>query len=110
MGDQTGREGLIQDYWGFAKGVLHYNGKADEDMASASEIAKAVWDHKIGGKKASDLQALDGSTKDPTGRGMELNDHDHIKWIAATLKDLTDEVREIRMALAIGDAKVGGSE
>lgn len=79
------------------------------EMATKAEITEAVWDHKVGGKRAEDLLALIGSTTDPTGRGMNLNDHDHIKWIAATLKDLTDEIREIRMALDIDD-KVGGTE
>lgn len=79
------------------------------EMATKAEIQEAVWGKKIDGKRADALLALIGSTTDPTGRGMNLNDHDHIKWIAATLKDLTDEVREIRMALAIDD-KVGGTE
>lgn len=79
------------------------------DMATKEEIQEAVWGKKIDGKRADALLALNGSTSDPTGRGMNLNDHDHIKWIAAILKDLTDEVREIRMALAIDD-KVGGTE
>ena len=26
-------------------------------------------------------------TYDPTGRGMELNDHDHIKWVAKAVAD-----------------------
>lgn len=79
------------------------------EMATKAEIQEAVWGKQINGKRADALLALNGSTTDPTGRGMNLNDHDHIKWIAATLKDLTDEVREIRMALAIDD-KVGGTE
>ena len=113
VGDQTGREGLIQNYWGFAKGVLHYNGKADmewSDMATKAEIQEAVWGKKIGGKRADDLLALNGSTSDPTGRNMKLNDHDHIKWIAATLVDLRDEVRDLKQKLALADEKVGGTD
>lgn len=113
VGDQTGREGLIQDYWGFANGVLHYNGKADRewsDMATKEEIQEAVWGKKIDGRRADALLALNGSTSDPTGRGVNMNDHDHIKWIAATLVDLRDEVRELRAALEVGEAKIGGTE
>jgi hypothetical protein len=111
VGDQTGREGLIQDYWGFAKGVLHYNGKADEsEVDMAVDMREAVWGHKINGKRADELLALNGSTSDPTGRGVNMNDHDHIKWIAATLVDLRDEVRELRAALEVGEAKIGGTE
>lgn len=29
VGDQTGKESLVQPYWGFADGLLKYNGKAD---------------------------------------------------------------------------------
>ena len=113
VGDQTGREGRVQNYWGFAKGVLHYNGKADgdwSDMATKAEIQEAVWGKKIDGRRADDLLALNGSTSDPTGRNMKLNDHDHIKWIAATLVDLRDEVRELRATLEVGEAKIGGTE
>lgn len=80
------------------------------DMATKAEIQEAVWGKQIGGKRADALLALNDSKTDPTGRGMELNDHDHIKWIAATLVDLRDMMREIRAALAIGEAKVGGTE
>ena len=113
VGDQTGREGLIQNYWGFAKGVLHYNGKADRewsDMATKAEIQEAVWGKKIDGKRADALLALNGSTSDPTGRGVNMNDHDHIKWIAATLVDLRDEVRELKQKLALADEKIGGTD
>ena len=86
------------------------NGCGDwSDMATKAEIEEAVWGHKINGKKASDLLALNGSTKDPTGRGMELNDHDHIKWIAATVVDLRDKVDALVEALG-ADTKIGGTE
>ena len=34
-------------------------------------------------------------TYDPTGRGMELNDHDHIKWIAKTVTDNAAAVKAV---------------
>lgn len=80
------------------------------DMATKAEIQEAVWGHKIDGKRADALLALSDSKTDPTGRNMALNDHDHIKWIAATLVDLKAEVAALRQAVLVGDVKVGGSE
>ena len=34
-------------------------------------------------------------TYDPTGRGMELNDHDHIKWIAKQCADNADYIKAV---------------
>lgn len=96
----------------YAAAILEYFGidTGDwSDMATKEEIQEAVWGKKIGGKRADALLALNDSKTDPTGRDVALNDHDHIKWIAATLADLRDEVRELRAAIN-GDVKVGGSE
>lgn len=80
------------------------------DMATKEEIQEAVWGKNIDGKRADALLALNGSTKDPTGRNVALNDHDHIKWIAATLVDLKAEVAALRQAVLVNDVKVGGTE
>lgn len=97
----------------YAAAILEYFGIEAEDwsdMATKAEIQEAVWGKKIDGKRADALLALNGSTTDPTGRGMNLNDHDHIKWIAATLVDLKAEVAALRQAVLVNDVKVGGSE
>lgn len=39
-------------------------------------------------------------TYDPTGRGMELNDHDHIKWIAKQCVENAEGIKTIKEQLA----------
>ena len=39
-------------------------------------------------------------TYDPTGRGMELNDHDHIKWIAKQCVENAEGIKAIKEQLA----------
>ena len=34
-------------------------------------------------------------TYDPTGRGMELNDHDHIKWVAKQCADNAAAIKAV---------------
>lgn len=46
-------------------------------------------------------------TYDPTGRGMELNDHDHIKWIAKQCADNAAELKEIKEQIAALAEKLG---
>lgn len=46
-------------------------------------------------------------TYDPTGRGIALNDHDHIKWIGKAVADLADDVKAIKGQLAAIDEKLG---
>lgn len=57
------------------------------DMATVDEVVEGVWNKAINGKSAQDrlylCNVMDYSTDDPTGRGVGMNDHDHIKWIAA---------------------------
>lgn len=45
-------------------------------------------------------------TYDPTGRGMELNDHDHIKWIAKAVADNADAIGAIKSQLDAIEAKI----
>lgn len=69
------------------------------DMATKEEIAQAVWGADVRGYSAGErlylANKMDFDTSDPTGRGCELNDHDHIKWIAKVLSDLTQKVEEL---------------
>lgn len=46
-------------------------------------------------------------TYDPTGRGVALNDHDHIKWIGKAVDDLADDVKAIKEQLAAIAEKLG---
>lgn len=46
-------------------------------------------------------------TYDPTGRGVALNDHDHIKWIGKAVNDLADDVKAIKGQLAAIAEKLG---
>ena len=46
-------------------------------------------------------------TYDPTGRGVELNDHDHIKWLGKQLADNAADIKAIKEQLAAISAKLG---
>lgn len=104
-GDQTGNESRIAPYYSFPwDGILAYNGKADEMAITdedAKKIADQVWRYIL---NSEDGDADAGNymreirrntreltrTDDPTGRGVLMNDHDHIKWIAAKENYIVD--------------------
>ena len=46
-------------------------------------------------------------TYDPTGRGMNFNDHDHIKWIAKEVSDNAEDIKAIKEQLAAIAEKLG---
>lgn len=46
-------------------------------------------------------------TYDPTGRGMNFNNHDHIKWIAKTVTDNAEDIKAIKEQLAAIAEKLG---
>lgn len=46
-------------------------------------------------------------TYDPTGRGVELCDHDHIKWIGKTVADNAEDIKAIKEQLAAIAEKLG---
>lgn len=51
-GDQTGRETNISNYYDYPwNAVLRYTGETEDDMPTASEIAKAVWEYHWAGDK-----------------------------------------------------------
>ena len=98
QGDQTGRESISHAYWtpSFGwDGILHYNGKADEDMPSADEIAKAVWKKDIHGMSAGERLYLDNKQlfdrKDYSGRGINgCTPIERITWLAAKVDKLQE--------------------
>lgn len=47
------------------------------------------------------------STYDPTGRGVEMNNHDHIKWIGKKLTDNAEDIKTIKEQLAAIAEKLG---
>lgn len=46
-------------------------------------------------------------TYDPTGRGVGLNDHDHIKWIGKAVADNAAELKEVKEQIAALAEKLG---
>lgn len=87
-GDQTGNESRIAPYYDFPwDGILQYNGAADGTTTEPSqpEEGDSNMDEKV---NAIYNQVF--STNDPTGRGVLMNDHDHIKWIAAKENYIVD--------------------
>lgn len=117
-GDQTGRESVIQAYRDFPWDcIMHYKGpdymadKIEEgDMPSAEEIAVAVWNCKLDtdgqwdpagsyvkfmNANIKDIKAEIMRTDDPSGRGVEMRDHDHIKHIAAKVSAMEEKMDTI---------------
>lgn len=66
-----------------------YNENQEEDMLTEHQdmLLATIYEQQVG-------------TYDPTGRGVALNDHDHIKWIGKAVDDLADDVKEIKGQLA----------
>lgn len=84
-GDQTGNESRIAPYYDFPwDGILEYNGKADGETPSGDTGSSDMED------KINAIYNQVFSTNDPTGRGVLMNDHDHIKWIAAKENYIVD--------------------
>lgn len=54
---------------------------------------------------AQDIIDILKDTSDPTGRGMNLTDHDHIKWIAAVCKDISAKLDELQKKIDALEAK-----
>lgn len=75
----------------------NYNETTEEDMGLTEQQDKLL---------ASIYEQVTG-TYDPTGRGMELNDHDHIKWVAKQCADNAAELKEIKELIAALAEKLG---
>lgn len=58
-------------------------------------------------KLLADIYEQVTGTYDPTGRGMNFNDHDHIKWIAKTVADNAEGIKAIKEQLAAIAKKLG---
>lgn len=70
--------------------------KKEEDMLTEHQdmLLATIYEQQVG-------------TYDPTGRGVALNDHDHIKWIGKAVDDLADDVKAIKGQLAAIAEKLG---
>lgn len=64
-------------------------GKKEEDMLTEHQdrLLATIYEQVTG-------------TYDPTGRGVELNDHDHIKWIGKKVADNAEDIKAIKEQLA----------
>lgn len=71
-------------------------GNKEEDMLTEHQdkLLAAIYEQVTG-------------TYDPTGRGMNFNDHDHIKWIAKKVADNAEDVKAIKEQLAAIAEKLG---
>lgn len=122
-GDSSGAEVTERSYYAYK---YNYMIRWEEDIvtdADIRKIAEAVWDSTLakpagGTSKAGDLlrythyDTLRGTeqvtrTDDPTGRDMKLNDHDHIKWLAARQADQNEVLADIQACLSAVMAALG---
>lgn len=80
-GDQTGNESRIAPYYDFPwDGILQYNGGADGDDPLVDTPTEEVGDTDME-EKINAIYNQIFSTNDPTGRGVLMNDHDHINGL-----------------------------
>lgn len=122
-GDSSGAEVTERSYYAYK---YNYMIRWEEDIVTDADIRKiaaAVWDSTLakpagGTSKAGDLlrythyDTLRGTdqvtrTDDPTGRDMNLNDHDHIKWLAARQADQNEVLADIQARLSAVMAALG---
>ena len=122
-GDSSGAEVTERSYYAYK---YNYMIRWEEDIVTDADIRKiaaAVWDSTLakpagGTSKAGDLlrythyDTLRGTeqvtrTDDPTGRDMKLNDHDHIKWLAARQADQNEVLADIQACLSAVMAALG---
>lgn len=97
------------------------SGEEDEEVTSEdiAKIAQEVWNYQIGSEGKMHYQNTPAwqhlsfahydtarlykgmtDTSDPTGRGVEMDDHDHIKWLAAGQAKQNEVLDSIVEALA----------
>ncbi len=96
-----------------ARGILAAFGieEKGDGMAAPAD----VWEYRYGGSDNC-FNALHEASReilrkdDPSGRGMELTTHEHVKWIAAKQADIAERLERIEAALTRSeqDGKVTG--
>lgn len=82
-----------------------------EDMPTADEVADAVWRYTLPCDDGSNddcgnfLREIRTNTResvrtdDPSGRGVEMNDHDHLKWVAKLMSEMAETLEKVAVAL-----------
>ena len=122
-GDQDGWESHVTSFYTYSKGwdgVLEYVGpEPEEDEVTEqdkNDIALKVWNMVLGGCGGSDREAWRmlseaareaTRTDDPSGRGIAMNDHDHLKYVAAKQAEMAERQKEMDAKL---DAVVSALE
>jgi hypothetical protein len=108
---RTRNYGTVGSKWyilGFVR--TPWNTLEEDDMPTAKEVAEAVWTAEINGHTASErlylCNVMDYDKSDPTGRGKEYTNHDHIKWIAAVVSDLKDSIATLSTKLEALESKL----
>lgn len=106
-GDQTGRESRISAVYTYSHGwdgILEFTGGDIVTEQDKTDIALKVWNMVLGGCGGSDREAWRmlseaaheaTRTDDPTGRGIEMNVHDHIKYIAAKQAEMAERQKQM---------------
>lgn len=110
-GDGDGTEICERNYYTYGYNyILRWDDDAvtEQDMQRIADLAAdAVWNKVLNDVKARDRligtdNAANGAnnevhrTDDPTGRGKEMNTHDHVKWIAASQQDIIEKLDDIK--------------
>ena len=121
-GDGDGKEICERAYYSFGYNYiiippenLEEEEVTEQDIEKIATLAaEKVVNYDLNGTKLRDRiigidNAANGAnnkladTSDPTGRGVEMTDHDHIKWIGKSQQDLLDAVHEVQIRVdAIG--------
>ena len=98
----------LNKFYGTRDQWLAYAGSEDDKVTDADidKIADRVWAHMIhgwnGDVRACDRLAgadhaanMEFNVSDPTGRNVNLNTHDHVKYIGAKLSDMEQALSEL---------------
>lgn len=104
-GQATTRPSYACDLWQFTSvgKVPGINGSVDLNACMNKDLSYFVGEGQdLDANQAAQLQEIYHQvtrTDDPTGRGMENNDHDHIKWIAKAVQDNAAQLDKIEEAV-----------
>ena len=117
-GDGAGNEIVERSYYANEYNhILRFKGDevTEKDMQRIADLAaEAVWNKVLNDVKARDrLIGIDNAANgannevhrkdDPTGRGMEMTTHEHVKWIGASQQDIIEKLDDIKAGVdAIG--------
>lgn len=121
-GDSSGSEICERNYYTYGYNwIIRYTGGDEEEEVTEQDMqriadlaADAVWAKVLNGVQARDrLIGIDNAANgannevhrkdDPTGRGMEMTTHEHVKYIGASQQDIIGKLDDIKAGVdAIG--------